>query len=129
MLSTLMSSAAAAGIGAGAMIIPLLIGVVALVAEWRIYSMAGEPGWACLIPIYNMYVLYKIVYGKGIKFLLLIVPILGEIAAIMLIVRLGQRFGKSTGFIIGMLFLSPIFLLMLAFGNSSYQGPDTSCLI
>lgn len=120
---------AAAGMGAGMMIFTLIIGVIALAAEWKIYSKAGEPGWACIIPIYNLYVLYKIVYGKGIKFLVLIIPIVGEIAAILLIVRLGQRFGKGIGFILGMLFLSPIFLLMLAFGNSSYQGPDTTSLI
>ena len=104
--------------------VELVIGLVALIADFKLYAMAGEPAWAAIIPIYNLYVMFKIVYGNGWKFLLLLVPILGWIIGIVMNIRLAQVYGRSTGFGIGLLFLSPIFYLLLAFdGKSNYQGP------
>ena len=39
-----------------------VIGIVALIAECKLYAMAGEPAWAAIIPIYNLYVFFKIIY-------------------------------------------------------------------
>lgn len=116
-----------------AMMIPMIIvAVVMIIAEWKIFTKAGEAGWKCLIPIYNMVVLFKIIGLSPwliLLYLLSWVPFLGWIViavlAILQAVKLGQAFGKSTGFIVGLIFLGPIFQLMLAFGSAEYVGPQT----
>lgn len=103
-------------------IICLVIGIIGIVAEWKIFTKAGEPGWACIVPIYNCYVLFKIAFGNGWMFLLLLVPIVNAVFAIMLLFKLAKAFGHGAGFGFGLLFLSPIFLMILAFGSSEYVG-------
>ena len=134
MLNTILTytyntSTSGQGLSPAMIVIMLVACVIGIAANWKLFTKAGEPGWACIVPIYSSYVLFKIVYGNGIKFLLLLVPILNSITAIMLYVRLGQRFGKGVGFILGLIFLTPIFLLILAFDDSYYQGPDTQSFI
>ena len=103
----------------------LFSGVISIVALWMLFSKAGEAGWKALIPFYNGYIEFKIVYGNGWKFLLMLVPILGEILCIALYFRWAKVYGRSTGFAIANLFFTPITLLIMAFdGKSSYQGPE-----
>ena len=105
----------------------LVVAITFLIAEFKLFAMADEPAWAVIVPIYGAYVFFKIIYGNGWKFLLLYVPILGTIMGILMYFRLAQVYGRSTGFGIGLLFLSPIFILLLAFdGKSSYMGPSDS---
>ncbi len=110
------------GIGIGGMIIGLLIAAVAIVAMWRIFEKAGEPGWAALVPLYNVYVLYKITWGNGWNFLLMLIPIANVVIAIMTMIKLAKVFGKSGGFAAGLIFLGPIFIMILAFGSARYVG-------
>ena len=110
-------------VSSGPLIISFCSSILSLIAMWKIFTKAGEAGWKAIIPIYNSYILFKIIYGDGWKILLALVPILNIVLGIMMYVRLGQRFGKSTGFIIGLVFLTPIFELIMAFDNSYYQGP------
>ena len=110
-------------------IISVALTVLGIIAMWNIFTKAGEAGWKRLIPILNTYTMFKIVYGNGWKFLLLLVPILGEILAIVYLVRLGQAFGKGVGFILGLIFLAPIFIILLGFGKDQYQGPMTDKFI
>ncbi|MBP0954785.1 MAG: hypothetical protein J6M90_03970 [Oscillospiraceae bacterium] len=110
-------------------IISVALTVLGIIAMWNIFTKAGEAGWKRLIPILNTYTMFKIVYGNGWKFLLLLVTILGEILAIVYLVRLGQVFGKGVGFILGLIFLAPIFIILLGFGKDQYQGPMTDKFI
>ena len=73
-----------------------------------------------------MYILFKIVYGNGLKFLLLLIPILDFIVMIALYFRLAKVYGKGAGFGVLLLLFEPIALPILAFGNSEYQGPVDS---
>lgn len=107
-------------------VLALIFAIVILVAMWKLFAKAGKPGWAAIIPIYNYYVLFDIVYGNGIKFLLLLVPFLNIAVSIGLYIRMAQVYGKSVGFGIGMLFFPYVCLPILAFGNSAYQGPVDS---
>lgn len=107
--------------------------VLLIVAQWKIFTKAGEKGWKCLIPIYNLVVLYKIIGLSPwliLLFLLSWIPVVGYIMVFVLsivqTVKLGKAFGKSTGFILGLIFLSPIFQLILAFGSSQYVGTNTN---
>lgn len=106
------------------MIVVLLIAVFAIVCMWKIFTKAGQPGWASLIPFYNYYVLFEIAWGNGLLFLLLLIPIANFVVLIILWVKLAQSFGYSAAFAIGLLFLPIIFLPILAFGSSRYIGPQ-----
>ena len=97
--------------------------VILLVAAWRIFDKAGKPGWAAIIPIYNVIVLLEIV-GKPWWWLLLMmfVPLGNFIWGIWTMNLLSLSFGKNQGFTIGMIFLPFIFYPILAFGNAEYRG-------
>lgn len=101
----------------------LFSSIISIVAMWKLFEKAGEAGWKAIIPFYNAYIEFKIVYGNGLKFLLLLVPILNVILAFAMCIRLAHAYGKSTAFGVGLIFLSPIFIIILAFGDATYQGP------
>ncbi len=121
-----LANAFAALFGGVSIIVWLVLLIVFLAANFKIYSKAGEAGWKCIIPIYSTYILYKITYGNGWKFLFLLIPLFGEIVAIVQLFRLARAFGKGVGFGLGLWFLSPIFILILAFGSAQYEGPVDS---
>lgn len=104
------------------LIVCLVLFVLLIVADWKIFTKAGEPGWASIVPFYNAYVLFKIAFGNGWYFLLCLVPIVNIVFGIMLYFKLAKAFGHGAGFGFGLLFLTPIFLLILAFGSSEYVG-------
>lgn len=63
--------------------------------------------------------------GNGIKFLLLLIPIVNIFIAIKTQIKLAKSFGKDTGFVIGLIFFAPIFYAILGFGDAEYLGvPD-----
>lgn len=106
----------------------LAVVIVTLIGMWRAFEKAGRPGWAVLIPVYNLVVLFQIGGLSGwwaASVLLVAIPIVGALAwlgiAIWLNVRLAQRFGQGVGFALGLTFLSPIFWCILGFGNYHYR--------
>lgn len=98
--------------------------IILIVAGWRIFEKAGKPGWAFIIPIYNVIVLLEIV-GKPWWWLLLIifVPLGNIIWGIWTTNLLAKSFGKNEGFTVGLIFLPFIFYPILGFGNAQYNGP------
>lgn len=121
--------AAMAGIYVVYFIFCLAISIVGIIAQWKIFDKARKPGWHALIPFLNTYTLFDVIYGSGWKFLLMFVPGLNYVLVIMMMVRLGKAFNKSTGFIVGLVFLTPIFMMILAFGKDRYVGPQKDCFI
>ena len=137
--------------------------VLTVIATWKIFQKAGEPGWKAIIPIYNIYVMYKIVNMKGWFWFLLATSVIGSIALAasmpanyanmtsaeaaaidwgrypgvyisilaMLVIdiwgtvvyawRTSKVFGHGAGYFIGLLFLQPIFWLILGFDKSKYS--------
>lgn len=114
--------------GLGFFLFFVAFAVAVVVAQWKIFEKAGEPGYASLIPFYNSYILFKIVYGEGWKFLLCLIPGLNYIIAIAVNVRLAQVFGLSTVHQVLMVFLTPIEYLIIAFSDTRYMGYITSFL-
>ena len=94
-----------------------------IAAWWKIFTKAGQTGWACIIPIYNLYVWCKIVGRPWWWILLMLIPFVNFIILIILIIDLGKSFGKGVGFGIGLLLLAVIFFPILGFGSAQYQGP------
>ena len=115
------SGALGAGLGVGFMLVWLAIVVLMVASMWKIFVKAGKPGWAAIIPIYNTIVLLEIA-GKPLWwFILLLLPIVNLVVAIMVMASVARKFGKGIGYALGMIFLFPIFLPMLAFGDSTYS--------
>lgn len=109
----------------------LIVCVLSIIAMWSIFTKAGKPGWASIIPVYNMVVLYQIVGMNPWLLLLYIVPFVNYVASIVLTIMLGiklaKAFGKSSGFAVGLIFLNTIFMLILGLGNAEYVGiPESS---
>jgi len=97
--------------------------VFLIVAEWKVYVKAGQPGWAVLIPFYNFYIMLKIVGKPGWWILLLFVPLVNIVIGIYVIHLLSKSFGHGLGFTLGLIILSFIFYPILGFGDSKYLGP------
>ncbi|MFR3341859.1 MAG: DUF5684 domain-containing protein [Clostridia bacterium] len=107
--------------------------VLIIVAQWKIFTKAGQEGWKAIIPIYNVVVLYKIIGLSPwllLLYLLSVVPVVGWIISVALsivsTVKLAKAFNQSTAFIFGLLFLSPIFQMILGFGKAEYVGPENN---
>ncbi len=122
--------------------------VITVIAYWQIFKKAGEKGWKSLIPVYNSYIIYKISWKTSMFWIMLILDIVyavlaginvsaqsGVLAFLMYAVyiaviviaiiamhKLSKAFGHGAGFTVGLIFLSPIFILILAFGGSKYVG-------
>ena len=109
-----------AGFGCVFFIIYFAIIVVFLASLWKIFVKANQPGWAAIIPIYNIYVLTQIVGRPAWWIILFIIPCVNIVAAIMLALDLAKSFGKEIGFAIGMILLPFIFYPILGFGSAQY---------
>jgi len=105
----------------------LLIGIIAYifycVVMWRVYAKSEQPGWAAIIPIYNIYVLLKIIGRPAWWLVLLVIPFVSLITVIVVYIDLAKSFGKNALYGLCLLILSIIFLPILAFGSSRYVGP------
>lgn len=108
-------------------VIYFAIFVFGIVCMWKLFKKAGEPGWAALIPIYNVIVFMRVA-KMSLWWLLLIlgifIPFVGGGFAIvfnvMQAIKLAQAFRKGTGFAFGLFFLSFIFIPILAFGSAKH---------
>lgn len=117
------SGAAAAGIGMGLILFYLALLVFTVVVMWKVFTKAGKPGWAAIVPIYNSIVLLEIV-GRPIWWIvLLLIPFVNIVVAIIVTNDLAKSFGKTVGWTVGLILLPIVFYPMLAFGNAKYLGP------
>ena len=114
-------SAAAAAIGTGMVIVMLAIAVLVIAAMWKVFTKAGEPGWAALIPIYNVIVLLKIAGKPAWWIVLMLIPFVNLVVAIIVAVAVARNFGRGAGFGLGLAFLAPVFYPILAWGDARYQ--------
>jgi hypothetical protein len=110
----------AAGMGVGMMLVWCAVVLILIISMWKIFTKAGKPGWAAIVPIYNMIVMLEIACKPIWWFILLLIPLVNIIVIIIVLIELAKRFGKGVGFAIGMLILPFIFYPMLAFGDSKY---------
>ena len=97
----------------------LIVAVVFIAAMWKIFVKAGQPGWAAIIPYYNLYIITQIT-GREIWWLALYIFI--PFTIIFAMIDLALSFGKSMvyGIVMGLIGIP---LLMLGFGDDQYVGP------
>lgn len=144
---------AALGAAAAVIVVIALVWVVLnIAATWRIFTKAGEGGWKSLIPIYNSYVLYDKVWSTvwfwvtlvlnavvfytqpqavaegasmtALQMVGAVCMVAGMVLYILLNYKTAKAFGKGIGYTLGLIFLQPIFLMILGFGSAQYQGPQ-----
>ncbi|MDD4920743.1 MAG: DUF5684 domain-containing protein [Bacteroidales bacterium] len=105
------------------MIFGIYLSVIQIVSIWHVFTKAGKPGWACLIPVYDYLVGLKIIGKPWWWVILLFIPFVNLIFMIWGINLLAKSFGKKADFTIGLLLLPWIFFPILGFGKSEYNGP------
>ena len=98
----------------------LLIIVGFIASAWVIYTKAGEDGWKCLIPVYNLIIVLKIVNKPVWWVTLILIPLVNIAIMFIINIALAKSFGKGTGFGIGLVLLPFIFVPLLAFGDAEY---------
>lgn len=91
-----------------------------LVIYWKIFVKSGYKGWKSLIPIYNIYLMFKIAFGKGWYFLFMFIPLVNFVIIFVLLYKLAKNFGKSTAFAICNIFLFIFTMQIIAFDESEY---------
>lgn len=116
------SSSGLMALGAGILVFYLAIVLLMVISWWKIFTKAGKPGWAVLIPIYNLFVFLEIVNKPWWWFFLFCIPLLNIIFLIIAIHRLSLSFGQGAGFTILLILLGIVGYPMLAFGSASYVG-------
>lgn len=99
----------------------LVLTIVMIASMWKIFDKAGKPGWAAIIPIYNLIVLLEIVEKPIWWIVLFFIPFVNAIAFILLDIELAKKFGKDALFGIGLLLLPIVFFPILAFGSARYK--------
>jgi uncharacterized membrane protein YhaH (DUF805 family) len=104
-------------------LIYIAVVVMMIAAQWKVFSKAGQPGWASLIPIYNVYVMTKIAGKPAWWLIMFLIPVVNVIFLIWLINMISKSFGKDEGFTAGLIFLGVIFWPILGFSGAKYQGP------
>ena len=128
-------------------IIAIVYYVLLVIAQWKIFTKAGEAGWKSIIPILNGHVLYRICWKPAMFWICVVATILATIfngmqnslpaaiialilylvVAVIMIIRyfkLSKAFGHGAGFALGLILLNPIFMLILGFGSSTYVAND-----
>ena len=104
-------------------LISLAIGVLMLVAVWKVFAKAGEPGWASLIPFYNTYVEFRMAGYNPWLFLLLLVPVVNIVLALLVSYKIGETFGRDRCSTSSGWCCSPVGWLILGSGDAQYRRP------
>ncbi len=117
----------AALFGSTMLMVVLAMVAVVIIGMWKVFVKAGQPGWAILIPIYNIYILLQIAGRPGWWLLLYLIPVVNIAIAVIVAMDIAKAFGQSALFGIVLLFLlSGIGYLILGFGSARYLGPAAS---
>lgn len=106
------------------LVIALVVVVAMLIAVWKVFTKAGKPGWAAIVPIYNAYILTEIAGRPGWWTLLMFIPYVNYVILLLISIDIAKAFGKSTAFgVVGLWLFGPVGYAMLGFGSATYQGP------
>ncbi|QUQ69195.1 DUF5684 domain-containing protein [Kutzneria sp. CA-103260] len=101
----------------------LIVGVIAIVGLWRVFTKAGLPGWGAIIPLYNIYLLMKVAGRPGWWVVLYLIPIVNIIVHLIVSMDVARNFGKSKVFgVVGLWLFNVIGFLILGFGDARYVG-------
>lgn len=112
--------------GGGIVMLLLFVGALVLLiaSTWIIFAKAKRPGWAAIVPVYNAMVMAEIAGRPQWQGVFLLIPLVNLVYAFLIWIDIAKAFGKSTGYGVGLVLLSPVFVPMLAFGQNTYTEPE-----
>jgi Family of unknown function (DUF5684) len=101
----------------------LSIIVLMIAGYWRLFEKAGQPGWAAIVPIYNVYILLKVVGRPGWWLILYFIPLVNVVVDLVVSLDLASSFGRGAGYGVGVWLLPWIFVPVLGLGSAEYVAP------
>lgn len=113
-------------IGFGLYIILGFIVMIGIVAQWRLYEKADQPGVASIVPIWNLVVFLKLVGRPASHLWLFLIPIYGQLYVMPKVwIEVCQAFGKRTMTdYIAVVLLNGLYILNLGLSyDIKYLGP------
>ena len=110
--------------GGAMMLVCLAVALILVIAVWKVFVKAGQPGWAVLVPIYNYYIMLQIAGKPAWWIVLMLIPLVNFVVAIIVYIEIAKAFGQGAGTAI--LMVLGIGWLMLGFGNYQYVGRNTA---
>jgi|SRR5579871_1871663 len=109
------------------MLLMLAIAVICIIGFWKVFEKAGQPGWAAIVPIYNMVIMLKIIGRPTWWVVLMLIPFVNLVVLLLVSMDMAKAFGQSAAFgVVALFLLCGIGYLMLAFGNYRYIGPPNA---
>lgn len=125
-MATLFAQTTSTDSSGGGMVGWIIVGALVLlevIAMWRVFEKAKQPGWAAIIPIYNLYIQLKIANRPGWWLLLYLIPLVNLVVQVVVALDIAKAFGKSTVFgIFGLWLFSFVGYLMLGYGDAKYKA-------
>lgn len=104
-------------------LITFIVSIFVIAGIWKIFKKAGKPGWASIVPVYNIVVMLEVVNKPIWWILLYFIPFVNMIVGLLVIYELAKIFKRGIGFTLGLVFLPFIFYPILGFGKSEYHHP------
>lgn len=111
--------------GDGLFIAICVFAFIAVVAQWRLYEKANQPGWACLVPVLNVIVFFRIVGRPWQHIFYLLIPVFNIFFLAKVYIELCNSFGKTSivDYILVILF-NGFYILNLGLSyEERYYGP------
>lgn len=105
-------------------LLSIVLLAVVIAGAWKTFEKAGEPGWAAIIPLYNLWVMVRI-SDNAWWFALLFVPLVQLIAVIKVSLDIAREFGQGILFGVGLWLIPIVFWPLLGFGDYRYRGGST----
>jgi hypothetical protein len=110
-----------AAMSGGVFFLYIALIIISVIAMWKVFTKAGHPGWASIVPIYNTCVMCDI-GGKPMWWVLLMfIPFVNIVVSVLVTIGIAKNFGRGAGTVLGLIFLPFIFLLILGFGSAEYN--------
>jgi hypothetical protein len=101
----------------------MIFAILMIAGMWKVFVKANKPGWAAIIPFYNIYIMLEIIGRPSWWLILYFIPVVNVVVGWLVLLELASSFGKGMGFGIGMILLPFVFILLLGFGDAQYVGP------
>ncbi|WP_419786832.1 DUF5684 domain-containing protein [Pseudodesulfovibrio sp.] len=102
-------------------IISLLLCIIWFVGMWKVFAKAGEPGWAAIIPFYNLWVLVRIARKPWWWFIGLFIPLVNLVVLLLISLGVANKFGQPFIFGVALFCLPFIFYIILGFSDMRYR--------
>jgi len=105
------------------LVVELIAAAMSIMVMWTIYVRAGKPGWASIVPVYNMIVLLEIAGRPALWFFLMMIPVVNLAIWFMICMDLAVAFDRGIPFAAGLFLVPVVFFPLIAFGEPDYVGP------